>query len=130
MKYKVTGANRDNGARMTLEFEAESKAAAERKATQAGMSVNRVEDVTDGHVAHALDANPHRRRYVGGVHPFVKLVVIVLIFAAAYYFLWPTVRTMLRRGGGRGRTQLIAPPMRVAVDVAQHFSESESSRSS
>ena len=32
MRYKVIGQNRDTGARQTLEFEAESKAAAERKA--------------------------------------------------------------------------------------------------
>jgi hypothetical protein len=32
MKFQVIGQNRDTGARMTLEFQAESKAAAERKA--------------------------------------------------------------------------------------------------
>ena len=130
MKYKVTGANRETGARMTLEFEAESKAAAERKAAQAGMSVNRVEDVTDGHVGHALEPNTNRRRYTGGVHPLVKLVVLVLILAAAYYFLWPTVRSMLRRGSGRPRTQLVEPPTYLSLHVFQHLPDSDSSRSS
>ena len=52
MRYNVVGQNRDTGARMTLEFEAESKAAAERKAAQAGMSVHHVTDVTNGHAEH------------------------------------------------------------------------------
>jgi len=96
MKYKVTGVNRDNGARMTLEFEAESKAAAERKASQGGMSVHRVEDVTDGHVAHAMGPRENRRR-PGGGSPLLKLVVLVALLAAAYHFAWPIVRGMLRR---------------------------------
>ena len=66
MKFKVIGSSRETGARMTLEFEAESKAAAERKATQSGMSVNRVEDITDGYPAHATEPRarrPQRRRW-------------------------------------------------------------------
>ena len=53
MKFKAIGSNRDTGARMVLEFEAESKAAAERKATQSGMNVNSVQDISDGDVEHA-----------------------------------------------------------------------------
>ena len=45
MKFQVIGASRDTGARMTLEFEAESKAAAERKAAQQGMEVRSVREV-------------------------------------------------------------------------------------
>jgi hypothetical protein len=97
MKYKVTGVNRENGARMSLEFEAESKAAAERKAAQAGMSVNRVEDITDGHAAHALKPNGGRRRRATGVHPVLKLIMLVAIVACAYYFGWPIVRGIIRR---------------------------------
>src|SRR3954451_8587291 len=48
MLYRVTGSNRDTGARMILELHAESKAAAERKALQQGMNVNHVLDITDG----------------------------------------------------------------------------------
>ena len=44
MKYRVIGSNKDTGARMTLEMEADSKAAAERRALQSGMYVTRVED--------------------------------------------------------------------------------------
>jgi hypothetical protein len=56
MKFLVIGQNRDTGARMSLEFEAESKAAAERKATQQGMSVHRVQDITDGYPPQATPA--------------------------------------------------------------------------
>ena len=133
MKYKVTGVNRETGARMTLEFEAESKAAAERKATRAGMSVHRVEDITDGHVAHALEPNPNRRRRAAGVPPIVKLIVLLAILACAYYFIWPSVRTMLRRNpNGRGRSEIIRqlPIECPAGLIVQHLSESDSSRSS
>ena len=97
MRYFVTGSNRDTGARMTLEFEAESKAAAERKATQAGMSVHRVEDVTDGHVPHALeprDTSRRRRRRGSGL--ITKLLILAAIVAVTYYFVWPVARPMVR----------------------------------
>ena len=100
MRYNVVGQNRDTGARMTLEFEAESKAAAERKATQAGMSVHHVTDVTDGHTGggHVPGTNPAYRGPVktrgGGL---LKLVVLVVILAAAAYFFWPAIRGMMSR---------------------------------
>lgn len=100
MKYRVTGANRDTGARMALEFEAESKAAAERKAIQSGMNVNRVEDVTDGvggvggASAHAMEPDAARRR-VTGMHPVVKLIILLAIVAAIYFILWPMVRARM-----------------------------------
>jgi hypothetical protein len=100
MRYKVTGTNRDTGARMTLEFESESKAAAERKATGAGMSVHRVEDVTDGHVAHALEprqAGSRRRRHSGGRGILSKLVILIAVAAAGYYLVWPAVRPTVYR---------------------------------
>jgi len=94
MKFVVVGQNRTTGARMSMEFEAESKAAAERKATQSGMSVNRVEDITDGYVAKAYDA-PLRKRKGGGVGGLIKLLFVLAILAAAAYFLWPRVQHML-----------------------------------
>jgi hypothetical protein len=98
MRYNVVGQNRDTGARMSLEFEAESKAAAERKATQAGMSVHHVTDVTDGHTGHTPSTNPGYRGPVktrsGGL---VKLIVLLVIVAAIAYFFWPTIRGMMNR---------------------------------
>ncbi len=86
MKFKVIGQNRDTGARQVLEFEAESKAAAERKALQAGMTVNRVEDITDGEVSHT-GVTPGGRRGSSGGGMFRKLVILAVV-AAAMYFLW------------------------------------------
>jgi hypothetical protein len=94
MKFKVIGASRETGARMTLEFEAESKAAAERKAAQTGMSVNRVEDITDGAVAHAMEPRFTRRRSGGG--KFKLLVFLAIVIAAAWYF-WPQVQRIIHR---------------------------------
>ena len=96
MKFVVVGQNRSTGARMSMEFEAESKAAAERKATQSGMSVNRVEDITDGYVAKAYDA-PLRKRKSGGMGGLFKLVIVLAIIAAAAYFFWPQVQHILHR---------------------------------
>ena len=96
MKYRVIGSNRDTGARQILEFEAESKAAAERKAMQSGMTVNRIEDITDGAPAHAIEVGSTTRRATG-MHPVVKLVIVLAVLAAAYYFVWPQVRTVFGR---------------------------------
>ena len=94
MKFRVIGSSRETGARMTLEMEAESKAAAERKATQSGMSVNRVEDISDGYVAHATEPRTATRRRSGGGGKFALLVILVLLAAAAYYF-WSHLRPLL-----------------------------------
>ena len=98
MRYHVVGQNRDTGARVSLELEAESKAAAERKATRAGMSVHHVTDVTDGHTGHTPGTNPAYRGPVksrgGG---FIKLIVLFVILAAVAYFFWPTIRGMMNR---------------------------------
>jgi hypothetical protein len=86
MKYQVMGQNRDTGARMTLEFEAESKAAAERKAATQGMSVHRVVDITDGHPPMSY-TRPATRR--GGSK--LKLILVLIILAAAIYYFWPAI---------------------------------------
>lgn len=73
---------------MTLEFEAESKAAAERKATTQGMSVHRVIDITDGHPPMAHEPNPRagnvRRGRSGGKLKLILFLIIVI--AVAWYF--------------------------------------------
>jgi hypothetical protein len=99
MKYVVVGQNRETGARMSLEFEAESKAAAERKATHAGMSVRHVTDVTDGHPATATEPREFRpvRRRSGGVGGLVRVILFLAILAAAAWFLWPRIQPMLGR---------------------------------
>lgn len=108
MKYLVVGQNRDTGARMSLEFEAESKGAAERKAAQAGMSVRHISEVTDapsaaagggagsparpGHAATPAHGDFRPIRQSGG--GLLKLIVLVLLAAAVWYF-WPQIRALL-----------------------------------
>ena len=87
MKYKVTGAHRGTGARMTLEFEADSKAAAERKATQAGMEVHRVADAEGGIIDPGAALGTGGRRT--GMHPVVKLIVLIAALAALWFFVVP-----------------------------------------
>lgn len=97
MRYNVVGQNRDTGARMSLEFEAESKAAAERKAGQAGMSVHHVTDVTDGH-AGGTGANPAYRGPVRtGGGGLLRLVVLLAIAAALAWFFWPQISGIIKR---------------------------------
>src|SRR5688572_1737288 len=106
MRYNVVGQNRDTGARMSLEFEAESKAAAERKAAHAGMSVHHVTDVTDGDSGGgAPGTNPAYRGPVrtrgGGL---LKLVILVIILAVlAYVFRGPRASTSPARGSRSAR---------------------------
>ncbi len=95
MRYKVVGQNRDTGARMTLEFEAESKGAAERKAAQAGMTVHHVADVTSGQPEHPAPAEGYRgpvRTRGGGMF---RLVLLVIVIAAVAWFFWPQIRGLI-----------------------------------
>jgi hypothetical protein len=87
MKFKVTGSNRDTGARMTLEFEADSKAAAERKASQSGMNVNRVENITDGYDTQSTTSTTRRSR---GSRPgfFIRFLILVALIAAAIWWFF------------------------------------------
>jgi hypothetical protein len=98
MRFKVVGQNRDTGARMTLEFEAESKAAAERKATQAGMSVHHVADVTDGHASGGQSVNPDYRGPVRSrSNGIIKLIILAAILAAIAIYYWPRLSHMMHR---------------------------------
>jgi hypothetical protein len=95
MKYHVTGVNHDTGARMTLDFEASSKADAERKAVKAGM------DVQHAHEIHEDDAHPqahatHRGEDAGETGALIKLIVILALLALAVYFLWGKIRPFLK----------------------------------
>src|SRR5262249_17842295 len=99
-KFRVTGSNRDTGARMILEFEAESRAAAERKAIQSGMSVNHIQDITDREDAD--DAQPratHRGEESGsGVGPKLIAMLIFLVVAAGIVWLFKDkIRSLIGR---------------------------------
>jgi hypothetical protein len=97
MKFRVIGQNRDTGARMALEFEAESKAAAERKATQAGMSVHHVNDVTDGHVGGTGVSPAYRGPVRSARGGLLRLLLIVVIVAIVAWYFWPHLRGYLHR---------------------------------
>lgn len=97
MRYKVVGQNRDTGARMTLEFDAESKAAAERKATQSGMSVHHVADVTDGHAGAGQSANPDYRPVRPRSSGILKLFILAAVLAAIVIYYWPRISNMMHR---------------------------------
>ena len=87
MKYKVTGAHRGTGARMSLEFEADSKAAAARKAARAGMAVHRVADADEGIIDREATLGTGGRRT--GLHPVVKLIALIAALAALWFFVVP-----------------------------------------
>jgi hypothetical protein len=87
MKFQVIGQHRETGARMTLEFQAESKAAAERKALTQGMSVHRVVDITDGYPAMAHEPNPRAGNVRKPAGRKIKAILFLLILLAiAWYF--------------------------------------------
>ena len=96
MKFLVIGQSRDSGARMQLEFEAESKAAAERKATQAGMSVHHVNDVTHGHAGGTGVSPAYRGPIRTGGGRLVRLLVLVVLIAVAWY-LWTHRHILMHR---------------------------------
>src|SRR5688572_697067 len=76
MRFRVIGQNKTTGARQVLEFEAESKGAAERKATTQGMTVNRVEDISDGGGPNAgVDYEGGQNKRIRRMHPILKTII-------------------------------------------------------
>jgi len=59
------------------------------------MSVTRVEDISDGYVAHASAQRTSRRRGGGGGK--LTLLILIIILAAAAWYFWPHIRPMLHR---------------------------------
>src|SRR2546423_1599504 len=99
MKFRVTGSNRDTGARMTLEFEADNRAAAERKAVQSGMSVNHIQDITE-HEEGDEPARPRSSRRgedVGGGSKLLAMLIFLIVAAGLVYFFWPKIRPLIGR---------------------------------
>jgi hypothetical protein len=75
---------------MVLDFEANNRADAERKAKNAGMDVQHVQQVMDGpdeiHIGsrhRGEDAGP-----ITGMHPIVRTILIVALFAGAAWIAW------------------------------------------
>lgn len=94
MQYQVTGSNRETGARMTLQFEADSRAAAERKAAGQGMDVRRVDELTDAGEAVGVPQRS-RRSSGGGMGRLLTFLLLVAFIAAAAVYFWPRLRGVL-----------------------------------
>src|SRR4051794_15919833 len=89
MLYRVTGTNHGTGARMTLDLEADSRAAAERKASTAGMDVLHVqESATDGGDAVARHAKQRTVYRGGGAGGFLRLLIVIAVIAIAGWYFW------------------------------------------
>src|SRR5689334_3908586 len=85
MKFRAIGAHRETGARMILELDAASKAAAERKAAGSGMSVNRVEPIgADAAGQDAASGGEPRDASLGLLLRFLALIGLAL--AAFWWF--------------------------------------------
>src|SRR5690348_9814105 len=101
MQFKVTGSNRDTGARMVLEFEAESRAAAERKAIQSGMTVNRVQELSEheAEMARQEKREAHRGEPVekSKLPGLITLLLVLAVIAAVLYFVWPKIQAVMNK---------------------------------
>jgi hypothetical protein len=96
MRYHVTGTNHAKGARMSLDVEAGSKAAAERMAQNAGMDVQHIEPIVEGDAAH--HGSTHRGEdSADGSGWLIKLIVVAGIVLVVACFLFPKFRMMLHR---------------------------------
>lgn len=95
MKFKVTGQNRLNGARMVLEMEAASKGEAQRKAEQSGMTVGHCE-VIDATGQVQTSAGGQRRSSPGLVARIIPAAVAAVI---AYLVVtnWSTIMKWVGR---------------------------------
>ena len=92
MKFKATGQNNETGARMVLEIDAESKGAAERKATQAGMYVTKIESAGGEGVDYETMSSSARPGM--GRKLLIRLILLVIVLAALW-FLWPRFRALI-----------------------------------
>ncbi len=84
---------------MTLDLEAESKAAAERKATNSGMDVQHVRDMTTATdtetQAHATHRGEEGNASFAGL--LIKLIIAMVVIAAIVMYAWPKIREVLHR---------------------------------
>jgi len=102
MKFRISGARHDTGARVTLELDASSRAAAEKQANQAGIEVLHIEQVREQLQANAADAaahpahTTHRGEFPPEHHTgrWIALGILVLIIALLVIY-WQQLRGLL-----------------------------------
>lgn len=98
MKWQVSGTSKANGARMVLEFEAGSKADAERKAANQGMNVTKalmLEGAGVGTTGVATRAAPARSGGGSGAGKIIKVVLVLAILAGALWYAWPYISPLV-----------------------------------
>ncbi len=92
MKYRVIAHSKDTGQKIVLEFEAQSKADAERKAKPHNVNIIRVEPaeaVVEGEQKEWRTIEPRKTFRV----PWL-LLFLAAAGAAGYYF-WPVIRGLV-----------------------------------
>ncbi|WP_428938657.1 hypothetical protein [Fontivita pretiosa] len=100
MKYRISGARHDTGARVTIELEATSRAAAERQANQAGIDVLHIEQVREQPQAEAPEAHPAHSTHRGEFPPehhtgrWIAIGILVLIIVLVVMY-WDRLRNLL-----------------------------------
>ena len=78
-QFRVTGSNRETGARMTLELSASSKGDAERKAAQSGMNVNHAAPIDTFEELQRPMAKNYRDAEPAGNQK--KLIIVLVVLA-------------------------------------------------
>ena len=96
MRYHVTGIDHAKGSHMTLDIDAPSKAAAEKRAQQAGMDVQHIQDASNHDEAHARAT--HRGEDDGTRFGWmVKVLVVLAIVVIGIAFAWPKIHAAIGR---------------------------------
>lgn len=88
MRFKVTGSSSDTGARVTVEVDADSKGAAQKKAEAQGVVVNHVVAVGDAPIGAGPMRNRGDSRGGNPIGTLVKLLVVAALLGVAGYFAW------------------------------------------
>ncbi|GEM_PF-2927061 len=97
MKIRIIGHRKDNAARVTLEVEAESKAAAERDAIRQGIEVVRVEILQGGgtYGVGQVKAEGSGRSSGGRATKILIFLLVVVAIAGAVYYAWPMIESLI-----------------------------------
>jgi hypothetical protein len=91
MKYRVLAHSKDTGQKITLEFEAQSKADAERRAKPHNVNIIRIEPAEGAPAAGEkqwITLKPRRSLR------FPWTIAFLAIAAGSIYYFWPTIHAM------------------------------------
>jgi hypothetical protein len=94
MRFHVTGINHSKGSHMALDVDAPSKAAAEKKANEAGMDVQHIHVADEVHRERQTHRGEDAQRSSGWVIKVLIAVVIVVVIAV---WVFVKLRVGLRR---------------------------------